>query len=193
MMILKSLKLTNIRSYTFQEINFSEGSLLLTGDIGSGKSTILYAIEFALFGAKKTDLPAHTLLRHGTNSGTVELSLRLNDKEVIINRNLKRGKNGISQESGFVVVDGVKKEGTHVELKTMMLDLLGYPKDLVSKSKDLVYRYTVYTPQEEMKRILLEKKEDRLDTLRKVFNIDKYKRIRENTATYIRNLKEKRL
>ena len=191
-MIIKRVRLNNIRSYLNQEINFPNGSTLLAGDIGSGKSTILLAIEFALFGAKKTELPAHTLLRHGKNDGSVELKFNLDGKEIIINRNLKRGKNGISQESGYMIIDGIKKEGTHVELKTMMLDLLGYPQDLVAKSKDLVYRYTVYTPQEEMKRILLEKKEDRLDTLRKVFNIDKYKRVRINTTIFIRNLKEKR-
>ena len=191
-MIIKRVKLSNIRSYLSQEIIFPEGSTLLAGDIGSGKSTVLLAIEFALFGAKKTDLPSYALLRHGKNNGNVELKFDLDGKEIIINRNLKRGKNGISQETGYIIIDGVKKEGTYVELKAMMLDLLGYPKDLVSKSKDLVYRYTVYTPQEEMKRILLEKKEDRLDTLRKVFNIDRYKRVRENAIVFIRNLKEKR-
>jgi exonuclease SbcC len=191
-MIIKSVKLNNIRSYIDGEVNFPAGSTLLAGDIGSGKSTILLAIEFALFGAKKTELPAHTLLRHGKNEGSVELKFELDGTEVIIHRNLKRGKNGITQESGYIIINGVKKEGTYLELKTIVLDLLGYPKDLVSKSKDLVYRYTVYTPQEEMKRILLEKKEERLDTLRKVFNIDKYKKIRENAAVLTRHLREKR-
>ena len=36
-MILKSLKLRNIRSYENQEINFPTGSTLLAGDIGTGK------------------------------------------------------------------------------------------------------------------------------------------------------------
>ena len=121
-MIIKSIKLNNIRSYLNQEINFPSGSTLLAGDIGSGKSTILLAIEFALFGAKKTELPAHTVLRNGKNNGSVELKLDLEGREVIINRNLKRGKNGISQESGYLIKDELKKEGTHIELKTMMLD-----------------------------------------------------------------------
>jgi len=48
--------LRNIRSYTFQTIDFSDGSTLLIGDIGSGKTTILLAVEFALFGLIKGDL-----------------------------------------------------------------------------------------------------------------------------------------
>jgi exonuclease SbcC len=191
-MILKSIKLENIRSYLNQQIDFPTGPVLLSGDIGSGKSTILLAIEFALFGVKRKDLSGSALLRHGKKEGSVELKLNINSKEIIIKRKLKRGKEDIKQEAGYIIINGIKKEGTHIELKTMILDLLGYPKDLITKSKDLVYRYTVYTPQDLMKQILMEDKDIRLDTLRKVFNIDKYKRIKENSQIYIRELKEKR-
>jgi len=49
-MKLNKIKINNIRSYETQEIVFPEGSTLLSGDIGSGKTSILLAIEFALFG-----------------------------------------------------------------------------------------------------------------------------------------------
>jgi len=191
-MLIKSLKLKNIRSYESQQIDFPTGSTLLAGDIGSGKSSILLAIEFALFGVKRPGLSGSSLLRHGKKEGEVELSFNLDGKDIIIKRRLKRGKEDIKQEAGYIITDGTKKEGTHIELKTAVLNLLGYPQDLVSKSRDLVYRYTVYTPQEQMKQIILEEKDIRLDTLRKVFNIDKYKRIRENSQIFIRELKEKR-
>tara|TARA_Y100000310_G_scaffold241784_1_gene245844 strand:+ start:8313 stop:10376 length:2064 start_codon:yes stop_codon:yes gene_type:complete len=191
-MLLKSIKLENIRSYVNQKVDFPLGSLLLSGDIGSGKSTILLAIEFALFGSKPSELPASSLLRHGKNEGSVELNFELEGKDVIIKRNLKRSKNGIKQEIGYIITDDLKKELSPVEMKSQMFDLLGYPKDLVSKGKDLIYRYTVYTPQEEMKRILAEDTDTRLNTLRKVFNVDKYKKIRENSSVFIRSLKEKK-
>lgn len=191
-MLLKSIKLNNIRSYLNEKIDFPSGSLLLSGDIGSGKSTILLAIEFALFGSKPSELPASSLLRHGQKEGYVELNLELENKNIFIKRNLKRGKNAIKQEIGYIITNDVKKELSPVEMKADIFDLLGYPKDLVSKGKDLIYRYTVYTPQEEMKKILMEDKDARLNTLRKVFNIDKYKRIRENSLIFIRGIKEKR-
>ncbi len=191
-MLLKSIKLNNIRSYLSQKIDFPLGSLLLSGDIGSGKSTILLAIEFALFGSNPSELPASSLLRHGKNEGSVELNFELDDKDIIVKRNLKKGKNGIKQEVGYIIIGGIKKELSPVEMKSHIFDLLGYPKDLVGKGKDLIYRYTVYTPQEEMKRIIAEDKEIRLNTLRKVFNIDKYKKVKENTAMFVRNIKEKR-
>ena len=191
-MLLKSIKLNNIRSYISQSIDFPLGSLLLSGDIGSGKSTILLAIEFALFGSKPSELPASSLLRHGKNDGFVELKFDMEGKEIIIKRTLKKGKDAIKQETGYIITNDAKKELSPVEMKAEVFDLLGYPKDLVSKGKDLIYRYTVYTPQEEMKRILMEDKDMRLNTLRKVFNIDRYKRIKENSAVFIRALKEKR-
>ncbi|HLC61248.1 MAG TPA: SMC family ATPase [Candidatus Nanoarchaeia archaeon] len=191
-MFLKSIKLHNIRSYESQSINFPSGSVLLAGDIGSGKSSILLAIEFALFGAKKSELPAYTLLRHGKKEGSVELHMQIDDKDLIIKRALKKSNDDIKQEAGYVIINGIKKDATSEELRAISLDLLGYPKDLLKKSKDLVYRYTVYTPQEEMKQILYENKEARLDTLRKVFNIDKYKRIKENSKITISALREKK-
>jgi exonuclease SbcC len=191
-MIIDSLKLYNIRSYLVEEINFKEGSTLLSGDIGCGKTTILLSIEFALFGILRSGLSGNTLLRHGQKEGSVELSLRVDNKKIMIKRVLKRGNNGVKQDSGYIIIDGSKVEGTPVELKARILELIGYPDELVTKSKSLIYRYTVYTPQEEMKIILTEDNEVRLETLRKVFDVEKYRRIRENTVLLIRDVKNQK-
>ncbi len=189
-MLIKWVVLENIRSYVKERIEFSPGSTLLSGDIGSGKSSILLAIEFALFGTKRAELSGNALLRTGKNSGSVELCLDLDGMDIIIKRILRRNRDGIKQESGYILMDGQKQELAPVELRTKIFELLGYPMALVSKSKDLIFRFTVYTPQEEMKAILTEDAEIRLDIIRRVFGIDRYKRIQENTQTALRNLKE---
>ena len=189
-MLLKSIHLENIRSYTSQNIDFSEGSTLLIGDIGSGKTTILLSIEFALFGLIKGDVSGSTLLRHGKKEGSVELSFNIDNNEVIIKRRLKRAKDDtITQDAGNITVNNRSFDGTPIELKSRILELFGYPQELLNKNTSLIYRYTVYTPQEEMKKILFESRDDRLDTLRKIFNIDKYKRIRENALAYAKELR----
>ena len=68
------------------------------------------------------------------------------------------------------------------------MEILNYPQEF-SKKQNLLYKFTVYTPQEEMKNILFESREDRLDILRKIFNIDKYKRVRENALMYAKELR----
>lgn len=189
-MLLQQLKLENIRSYTNQTITFPSGSTILAGDIGSGKSTILLAIEFALFGTSRPDLPAEALLRKGANNGSVELQFVLDREEIIIKRNLKRDKDGIKQTAGYVLINDLKKELMPIELKAEMIAKLGYPEEFITKNKNYLFRYTVYTPQEEMKLILQDEPEARLDVLRKAFNIDKYKTVRENLQYYLRILRQ---
>lgn len=190
-MRINKIKLNNIRSYVDQEIVFPANSLLLSGDIGSGKSTILLSIEFSLFGSQRGILTGSSLLRNGAKSGYVELDFDVDSKNIIIKRTLKKESN-IVQDSGFVVIDGVKKEAGPMELRQIILDLLNYPQEFLTKSKSLIYRYTVYTPQEEMKQILLGSGELRADILRRVFGVEKYKVIRENSKILASRLKEKK-
>ncbi|MDY1591400.1 MAG: SMC family ATPase [Methanofastidiosum sp.] len=178
-MKLLALEMLNIRSYQHQKIDFPEGSFLLSGDIGFGKSTILLAIEFALFGLG--DILASSLLRRGEREGMVRLEFELEGKEIIVGRSLQKKGEAISQITGYISIDGNRKEMTPSELKSEILSLLGYPKGLSSKQKNPIYRYTVYTPQEEMKQILLSKRDDRMEILRRIFGIDRYKTIRDNS------------
>ncbi len=181
----------NIRSYLDQSIEFPQGSVLLSGDVGSGKSTILLAIDFALFGLRKGSLSGSSLLRNGRDFGFVQLDFSIDGKEIAIKRALKRSSSSVVQDSGFITVNGIKKEATAMELKQAVLELLHYPQELLTKSKSLIFRYTVYTPQEEMKQILLGEPDLRLDTLRRVFGIDKYKRVKDNSKVFSSKLREK--
>jgi len=190
-MLLKSIELKNIRSYISQKIDFPTGTVLLSGDIGSGKSTILLAVEFALFGILPGELSGNALLRNGETRASVELNFEVNKKDIIVFRSLKKSKESVMQGNGYVVVDGIKKDMTPTEIKTEVFNLLGYPSEMLSKSKNMIYRYTVYTPQEDMKKIIQENSQVRLDILRRVFDIDKYKRIQDNTAIYLKSIKEK--
>ena len=87
-MILKSLVLNNIRSYTEQIIQFPDGTILFEGDVGSGKTTILMAIEFALFGLGSQKGGA--LLRTGTKEGSVKLQFEVNGRNYEIFRSLSK-------------------------------------------------------------------------------------------------------
>ena len=174
-----------------EQINFPSGFFILRRDIGRGQSTILLAIELALFGVVRGGVDGASLLGYGKSSGYVELCFDLGGHRVIIHRSLRRNKSFISQPAGYIVVDDVKSDCTPVELKARVLDLLGYPKSLLTKSKALIYRYTVYTPQEEMKRILFEDAPARLETLRRIFQIEGYKLIRDNASVVLHSLKER--
>src|SRR3989339_169002 len=188
-MQLKKIKLKNIRSYQEEEIEFVKGSTLLSGDIGSGKTTILLAIEFALFGLQPGQ-KGTSLLRNGEEDGEVKIEFEVDNKEIIIERKLKKGKT-ITQDYSAITIDGKKDEISVTELKNTVLELLNYPKEF-SKKQNILYKFTVYTPQEEMKQIILQDSETRINTLRHVFGIDKYKQILENTSIIMTNIREEK-
>jgi len=188
-MILKKITLNNIRSYRNQEITFPEGSVLLSGDIGSGKTSVLLGIEFALFGLQPGQRGS-SLLRNGEKEGRVILEFEVDEKDIIIERTLKKGKT-ISQEYCAINIDGEKSEFSVTELKDKVLEILNYPKEF-SKKQNMLYKFTVYTPQEEMKQIILEDPDTRVNTLRHVFGIDKYKKILENTSILATKLREEK-
>ncbi|MFQ5531819.1 MAG: AAA family ATPase, partial [Candidatus Nanoarchaeia archaeon] len=188
-MRLKKITLNNLRSYESQEIIFPAGSTLLSGDIGSGKTSILLAIEFALFGLQPGQRGS-SLLKNGKNQGGVTIEFEIDNKQIIIERTLKRSKS-VSQDYCAISIDGSKKQTSVTELKSHILKLLNYPREF-SKKQNMLYKFTVYTPQEEMKQIILQDPETRINTLRHVFGIDKYKRIIENISIIASKMREEK-
>ncbi len=188
-MKIKNIVLENIRSYEHQEISFPEGSTLLSGDIGSGKTSVLLAIEFALFGLQPGQRGS-ALLRNGKKEGKVRLEFEVDNDDIIIERTLKKGKT-ISQDYCSIIINNEKREFSVTELKSKILELLSYPMEF-AKKQNLLYKFTVYTPQEEMKQIILEDAETRINTLRHVFGIDKYKKILENVTILTTKLREEK-
>ena len=188
-MILKKIILNNIRSYKNQEVIFPEGSTLLSGDIGSGKTSILLGVEFALFGLQPGQ-KGSSILRNGEKEGSVILEFNVDGKEIIVERSLKKGK-AITQDYCLITINGEKREFSVTELKDKVLEILNYPKEF-SKKQNILYKFTVYTPQEEMKQIILEDPEIRVNTLRHVFGIDKYKKVLENVNILASKLREEK-
>ncbi len=187
-MIFKKLQIQNIRSYEDAEMEFPMGATLLSGDIGAGKTSVLLALQFALFGLQPGQKGA-SILKQGKDTAYVKLEIEVNEKQIILERTLKKTKTSITQDKNIITINGTKEELSTSEMKNKVIDLLNYPKEFAKKS-NLLYKFTVYTPQEEMKEIVQERPEIRLDTLRHIFGIDRYKRIKENSQTLNQKLRE---
>jgi len=189
-MIFKTLQMENIRSYEKEKIDFPSGTSLFEGDVGSGKSTILMAMEFALFGLGNQRGDA--LLRKGSKKGSVFLSFNVEEKEYQIKRTLVRGNNdSVRQDKAFLSADGRKVQLSPSEIKERILDILNFKEPPNPRAQSVIYRYAVYTPQEEMKFILAQKPDTRLETLRKAFGIEDYKTAADNAKLISNGIKDK--
>ena len=178
-MILRDIEMVNIRSHREARIEFSSGITLFEGDVGSGKSSILMAVEFALFGlgSQKPD----ALLAQGAPSGSVRLRFEVDGEQYEVKRQLKRAAGRIGQdkkESYFA--RGMNPENlAPSELKERILGILGFNEPKGPRAASRIFRYAVYTPQGEMRRVLSDAKE-RLGTVRRAFDMESYDTARDN-------------
>lgn len=172
-MILNSLVLENIRSYSHEEVEFPRGITLFEGDIGSGKSTILMAIEFALFGLGSQK--GESLLAKKADDGYAILEFTVDDQKYEIKRALKRRSTGVNQDpkNSYIKTNDQKEPLSPSELKQRILQILKFNEPGNPNSVSRIFRYAVYTPQEEMKKVLGDTK-TRLETIRRAFGIEDY-------------------
>ncbi|MDY6984990.1 MAG: AAA family ATPase [Candidatus Thermoplasmatota archaeon] len=178
-MIIREIRLKNIRSHSDTVVGMREGINLIHGDIGAGKSSVLYAIEFALFGTGsrfgKNDIK---LLRAGERSGFVEVRLDVEGRDYAFHREIKDG----YDKGGWVVEDGLRSSLSAVELRRRALEALKLREPKSSRSRSYIYEYAIFTPQEEMKKILEDRPEDRMKLLRKAFGLTDYANARDNAG-----------
>ncbi len=172
-MILNSLVLENIRSYSHEEVEFPRGITLFEGDIGSGKSTVLMAIEFALFGLGSQK--GESLLAKKADEGFAILEFTVDGQKYEIKRALKRKTAGVNQNprNSYIKTNDEKEPLSPSELKQRILQILKFDEPGDARSESRIYRYAVYTPQEEMKKVLSDAK-TRLETIRRAFGIEDY-------------------
>ena len=178
-MILKDLELVNIRSHREARIEFSGGITLFEGDVGSGKSSILMAIEFALFGLGSQRPEA--LLSQGQPSGSAKLRFEVDGTLYEIKRQLKRaaGRIGQDKKESYLVCGTTLENLAPSELKERVLGILGFNEPKGPRAASRIFRYAVYTPQGEMRRVLSDAKE-RLATVRRAFDMESYDTARDN-------------
>lgn len=186
-MRLVSLEMYNIRSHESTKIEFPTGTMLFRGDMGSGKSTILMAVEFALFGLG--GIRADALLTRGRQKGEVVLEFEADGRLYEVGRTLisKDGKSQQDSKNTYAREGGETLPLAPTELKAYVMQKLKFREPTSPRAVSRVYRYAVYTPQEEIKSILYGK--DREDTIRRAFGMDDYKTASTNAGTVISYLR----
>lgn len=147
-MILKRLQLRGIRSWEKGEIAFREGFTTIVGPKGVGKSSIITAIEFTLFG-DEAFRDYNGLMREDAHSSDVVLEVEEQGKRLVISRGLSRVGDTISQNPERLKLE---VNGT-VHTLNKAGDLNRDVKELLRIDNELL-EYTCLAKQEELKRLL---------------------------------------
>ncbi len=146
------------------------------------------AIEFALFGIGADD--GQALLGVNRQKGYVELEFEAFGYTYTIHRGLARRGNSVNQEACSLSSGGVVTNYAPRELKAKVLEILRFNEPNTS-SESKIFRYSIFTPQEEMKTILSINQEGRLQILRRAFGIEDYKVASSNLVEISKYLRQK--
>ena len=141
-MHLNKLVLKNFKKFRHAELEFSDGLTGIVGSNGSGKSTIVEAIAWALYGnrasAIKRDFIRNARARE-SDAVETRLTLSLGKQELVIYRAMK-GK-GLMAEA-FLVLDGLRIATGSKEVDTRLEEILkisyqDFMKTFYARQKDL--------------------------------------------------------
>jgi exonuclease SbcC len=185
-MKIEIVQLENIRSHVKSTVPFAKGFNCLVGGLGCGKSSILYAIDFALFGdpiGRSYDY----LLREGTDAGKVTVQFIQNGKSYKISRGLKKRGKGIGQNFDELklfedenLIASTNSEAVAEQLKA----LTGLEKEL--------FREIVWVRQEHLKELLDARPRERQTRLDELFGLSDYETAWSNLAGYQREYEGER-
>ena len=167
-MKLESLQLENIRSHAKTTVDFVNGFNCLVGGLGQGKSTVLYAFDFVLFGdplGRSYDY----LLREGADHGKVTAVFVHNARSYKIQRGLHRRGNGISQN-----IDQLKLYRSGKQLAHTNNDAVAEEMTAITGLDKNIFREVIWVRQEHLKELLDITPRQRQTKLDKLFGLSDY-------------------
>src|SRR5208282_5805813 len=190
-MQLVRVEVRNIRSYERARLDLESGTTLLVGDVGSGKTSLLYAVEMALFGTAEID--ATYLVRHGATEATVLVALEEGGHRYEIERAFRRvrrkGRETLEPGRLSFRQDGAATSYSATELRAEVIKLLGFRDNPNPRAHSDLWRWAVYVPQERMREILAAEPLERLETVRKALGVERYRIAAENAKEVARDLR----
>ena len=177
-MRIELVYLENIRSHVKSTVPFARGFNCLVGGLGCGKSSILYAIDFALFGdplGRSYDY----LLREDAESGKVVVQFFQNGKRYKITRGLKRRGKGISQD-----FDELKLFENEEQIASVKSDAVAEQLKAITGFNKELFREIVWVRQERLKELLDVRPRERQKRLDELFGLSDYEIAWSNLAGY---------
>jgi exonuclease SbcC len=184
--MIKKVKLRGWKSHLDSELSFSPGVNALVGIMGSGKSSVMDAISFGLFGT----FPSLTTRRVGIDDlimkkpqkkgeASVEIDFHSGGSEYSVKRDLKRGKGTTYAE--------IRRNGELIEVSPKRVteiveQLLQIDYDVFSKA--------VYSEQNSLDYFLKIPAGQRRQHIDRMLKVDRFEIVREQTVALLNKVKQ---
>ena len=186
--MITKIRVKDFKSHRESCLEFSRGCNLLLGISGSGKSSILDAICFGLFGTTPSltqrKIKLDDLIRNKPQEqrkAEIELEFEYKGAKYSVKRVIEKGKGTTYSE--------IRKEGKLMEapstqkVSEIIEDLLKIDFDLFSKA--------VYTEQDRVDLFLTIPKAQRMKKIDEMLKIEKFEEVRKIASSFSRRFEEK--
>lgn len=188
--MITKLRLKNWKSHENSELEFSAGTNGLVGIVGSGKTSILDAICFALFGTfpklqlKKLKIEDTIMKKPEVkNSAEVELAFELDGKKFAVKRMIERDK-GTSycefKEDGRIIESPSTKNVTAAVERALKVNYELFSKAIYSEQNSIDYFLTLGKGQ-------------RMAKIDELLMIDRFEEARANAVKLANRIIERKL
>ena len=183
--MINSIKLENWKTHHCTELEFGKGTNVLVGEMGSGKSSVMSAISFALFGtfpelqSRRLSLDEVIMNRpFEADSAKVELVFDYGGKEFRVERKLKKGSKA-NEAKLFLdgrLIAGPKLSDVNERIEKELQVSYGLFSRAVYSEQNQIDFFLRLTPRE---------RKEKFDEL---LDLEKYERVRSGTVTVANRL-----
>ncbi|MDD5172080.1 MAG: SMC family ATPase [Candidatus ainarchaeum sp.] len=185
--MIKSIRLINWRSHSDTKLEFRQGTNLLVGIMGAGKSSILEGISFALFGTfpalERRKLKLDNVVRLNEPKATVMLEFEWDGPIYRVERSIERSKKGTSSSAELYRNNSLIEHGS-VAVTSAISSLMALDYDLFTRA--------IYAEQNNLDYFLNLDPKNRKEEIDALLGLDKFEAARANIVMVIHRIQSKR-
>ncbi len=183
--MIESIELTNWKAHGHTKMSFVKGPNILIGHMGAGKSSVMDAISFGLFGTfparQNRRVDTENIIRNsqeGNISAKIKLSFSVGNVNYVVEREITSG--GQSKAT-------LRKDGTYIQSQPQRVTeeiekALAMDYDLFSRA--------VYSEQNRLDYFLELKASDRKKQIDNLLGLDRFAAAQENNTSLINRIKD---
>ncbi|MBI2040602.1 MAG: SMC family ATPase [DPANN group archaeon] len=180
--MIERLKLVNWKSHTNSEYVFSKGTNILVGQMGAGKTSILQAISYVLFGTfyemKSREIKTLDVLNRNSNVSFAEVEMTASDFSVR-RKITERGVEAVLRDpSGKLIAGNNPAQVNDYVAQALKID-------------DDIFLRTVYARQNDIDLFLKVSPGERKKKLDEIMGLDKFETVRKNAISLLNSIGKK--